>query len=54
MDVLCIPSSAHSSAFHNIIDELIAKKDEDTLARIFTTIKHVASVGGHPQEPTSR
>lgn len=54
MDVLCLPSSAHISAFLNVIEKLAAENDEDTLARIITTIEHVASVGGHPQEPTSR
>ncbi len=54
MNVFFLPVSAHPSAFSNIIKELLEQEDEDTLARILTTIAHAASIGGHPQEPTSR
>jgi len=54
MDVFCLPSSAHPDAFAVLLEELMAEADEDTLAKILTTIDHVASVGGHPQEPTAR
>jgi hypothetical protein len=37
-----------------VLEELVAAEDEDTLARILSTIRHVAAYGGHPHEPTSR
>lgn len=54
MNVFCLQSSAHPKAFVGLLAELMAEGDEDTLAKILTTISHVASVGGHPQEPTAR
>jgi len=54
MNVFCLQSSAHPEAFAALLTELMAEEDEDTLAKILTTIDHVASVGGHPQEPTAR
>lgn len=54
MNVCCLQASTHPEAFAGLLAELIAEEDEDTLAKILTTIDHVASVGGHPQEPTAR
>lgn len=54
MQVYLLPTSAHTCAFHGVVEELLSQNDESTLAQIFATIKHVAANGGHPQEPTSR
>ena len=54
MYVFLLPSSAHPAAFKNVLEELLNAEDEDTLARIITTIQHVADYGGHPHEPSSR
>ncbi len=54
MNVFLLPCSAHPAAFKSVLDSLVDNEDEDTLARIITTIKHVADYGGHPHEPASR
>jgi hypothetical protein len=54
MNVFCLQSSAHPEAFAGLLERLIAEENEDTLARILTTIAHVANIGGHPQEPAAR
>ncbi len=54
MNVFCLQASAHPKAFARLLAELAQQEDEDTLAKILTTIAHVARVGGHPQEPAAR
>ena len=54
MDVFLLPTSAHPAAFQSVLSELLAAKDEETLARITVKIRHVAGSGGHPQAPYSR
>lgn len=47
MHVYLLPSSAHPSIFCNEVLENFAN-DEDILARVVSTISHVADHGGHP------